>query len=160
MVKLDAKFALELNHTPGVGPFLAALRSFATGGIQSIVAGAFGEFNQETKTIVKYCAIKAASTQTGLGLSPFANYKDSNPANIVKKMFARAVGCAAVRCNAELKLWRLYFVRPTTSAARHAARSAARNPNPYNDDSPHWFKDASSRFQYQEYYNYRNQYKG
>ena len=104
--------------------------------------------------------LKAASTQTSLGLSPFVNSKDSNPANIVKKLFTQAVGCAAVKCNAELKLLRLHCIRPTANAARHAARSAARNPNPYNDDSPHWFKEASSRFQYQEYYNHRNRYKG
>eukprot|EP00588_Corethron_pennatum_P029285 CAMPEP_0194331682 /NCGR_PEP_ID=MMETSP0171-20130528/56437_1 /TAXON_ID=218684 /ORGANISM="Corethron pennatum, Strain L29A3" /LENGTH=92 /DNA_ID=CAMNT_0039093239 /DNA_START=21 /DNA_END=295 /DNA_ORIENTATION=+ len=69
--KLDFKFAPEAMPLPGAGPFSKALQSFVAGGIQPVVVGAFGEFNEEALSLVKYCAVKAANTQTGLGLSPF-----------------------------------------------------------------------------------------
>ena len=148
---LDHQFAPDLTMDPTdtsvrrTGPFERAMSTFVSGGPIPCVVGAFGETNAETDALLRTLALHAASTQDGLSISPHSNLHHRHGAYpILLQQFRRALGLAAVRSHAELKLRRLHFIRPTPEEASAAAQRHHRDcprTDRFSATSPHWFSN-------------------
>ena len=76
---LDATFAAGNNSNP----FLSALKSYGTNGIDSLVVGHFGEVSKEFKQLICSLAKVAAESQEAGNITPEID-GDRNSARIFK----------------------------------------------------------------------------
>ena len=77
---------------------------------------------------------------------------------ILKAQFIRLLGCTAARANANLKLRRKHYIRPTRAAAIQAAKIQHRDYIHLDNDTKYDTYDSSTKCQYHEYYQYRQSY--
>ena len=81
-----------------VGPFEEALGKFHTGNAFPIVAGAFGEVNEDASKLVTNLARLTAQTDFGKSMSPLVSHSRKGGAfPIMLSQFRRALGCLIAR---------------------------------------------------------------
>ncbi|EJK54624.1 hypothetical protein THAOC_25730 [Thalassiosira oceanica] len=108
-----------------VRPFEEALGKFHTGNFFPIVAGAFGEVNEDASKLVTNLARLTAKTDFGKSLSPLVSQSRKGGAfPIMQSQFRRALGCLIARGQAQHLLKRRHYARPS---ARETYQTAEDN---------------------------------
>ena len=123
---LDRAHASEVvgDGTNGqVGPFEEALGQFHTGNVFPIVAGAFGEVNEDASKLVTNLARLTAQTDFGKSMSPLVSHSRKGGAfPIMLSQFRRALlGCLIARGQAQHLLKRRHYARPSAREAYQTA---------------------------------------
>jgi hypothetical protein len=150
--KCDAKFAQDTPEEPS--PFENALKTFLTGGPIPLVFGAFGEVNTEFLKFLKTSALAAASTEDGLATSPVKSMHDSRGAYpLILHKFRQVMGVTISRANAQLRLRRLHYIRPSKQAAALAAKRHMKGQTWTASGSSSWFA-RNERHQYEEWHKF------
>ena len=158
----DQQFASETldANGNGQGPFELALATFFGGTPIGFVVGSNSEYNKATDTFIETIAKTYANTPEGMAISPDLSSRGPRGAyKILKSQFIRLLGCTAARANADLKLRRKHYIRPTKAAAIQAARSQHRDHQHVENDMIYDSADKYTKCQYHEFYQYRNSYK-
>ena len=158
----DDKFAHETRSdtTHTQGPFEMALSGFHSGGPIPLVIGGISEVSSKVDEVLTTVAKSFATTPDGLSVSPELSSRGSNGAfRILLAQFRCIIGCTAARANADLKLRRKHYIRPTRASAIQAAKQQHRNTQQLDNDSKFDIYDYSTQSQYHEFYLYRSAYQ-
>ena len=104
---------------------------------------------QKVDEILTTVAKSFAVTPDGLSVSPELSSRRSNGAfRILLAQFRRINGCTAARANADLKLRRKHYIRPTRASAIQTARQQHHDTQHLDNDSKFDTYDSSTKSQY------------
>jgi len=128
--KLDVTFAAGNNSNP----FFSAYKSYSMNRIDSLVVGHFGEVKKGFKQLICSLAKVTAESQEVVNITPASStdHKRKGAYALFKKRLKVALGCMAIRTQAELMIRRVQFIRRTKEAATQAA--CAGNSRGYHSD--------------------------
>ncbi|GFH49213.1 hypothetical protein CTEN210_05689 [Chaetoceros tenuissimus] len=144
--KLDEKYSNGGKH------FETGMKKFAKGGIIPIVIGAYGEINQEAKTIVSELATFASRYKETARMTP-ASFKDAgqkDPFQVIYGQFRTILGCMTVRIQAELILQRIHYIRSSKIAAETTAKHGPPRGR-FWEYSPSWFNNRENEDAFHEF---------
>ena len=99
--------------------------TFAQGRVIPLVAGAFGEINEEFDGVLKLCATMAVARGDAIFNSPvFETDVKGGAASVTLRVYRRAVAATLARGRSLHKRSRLHFVRGSREEAANVAREA------------------------------------
>ena len=144
---MDKHFAADIVGDGSdliVGPFEAAMKRFYRGQVIPLVAGWFGEVNEDFDKLIKRVSWEASASEDGLRISPLVNYDLKGGAHqIMLRQFRRAICLSIVRGHARHKLGRLHCFRATAEevAATCEANHSNNRWDPRQQGGSSWYQE-------------------